>query len=72
MRYYYDTEFTHIIDCHQHDIMGKMKEFYVDDVMNLIESFVRYQISERDFVDMLKEYIIAAAELIYEDHEPGD
>lgn len=69
MRYYYDAEFTHIIDYHQDDIIENIRKYYTDDVINLIESFLRYQISEREFVDRVKDYLIAAAELIYETHE---
>jgi hypothetical protein len=68
MRYYYDAEFTHIIDHHQDDIMDNIKKKYTDDVFDLIESFLYGYISEHEFIKTLKDYIIASAELVYEKH----
>ena len=69
MRYYYDAEFTHIIDHHPEDIMDNIKNFYGDDMFDSIESFLRGTLSEKELVKQLKDYIIAAAELVYEKHD---
>jgi ferritin len=68
MRHYYDTEFVHVIDHHQDEIMDNIKKKFDEDIFSLLESFLKEEISERNLVDRLKDLLIAAAELVYEDH----
>ena len=68
MRYYYEIDFIHIIDYHQDGIMENLKKEYADEIFSCIESLLGERISERDFVDHVKEYILCAAESVYETH----
>ena len=52
--------------------MDNLKKDYTDDVMNLVESFLKYQLSEREFVDRVREYLLLAAEIVYEKHEDNE
>lgn len=69
MKHYYDKEFAHVVEHHQDEIMEIVKEKYDEDVFKTLEAFLGEDISERELVDTLKSFLVASAELVYEDHK---
>ncbi len=69
MRNYYDEEFAHIIDYHPEEIMVKLKLNYQDEVFEVIERYLLGDMTDSKLVAEVKDYLIAAAELLYETHD---
>lgn len=69
IRTHYDEEFMHIVDSHQQEIMEIYKKRYSDDTFDDIESFLRGIINGTELNKRLESYIIAATELVYENHD---
>lgn len=69
MRYYYSDDFIHIIENHQEEIIKKVRANYCDDIFDMIEMYLRGLIDDAKLIVMIKDYIIAGAEYVYESHD---
>lgn len=65
----YKEEIKHILLAHTDDVIKVLKEEYSDDIFGDIKDRIQAHSSKEDLSDSIEEYVVAAAELIYQDHD---
>lgn len=65
-KHYFDSKFLELFDYRYEEVIKTLQEEYEEELYELIEQLIRTSISERGFMDQLKDLIIASGEIVEE------